>query len=1844
MSYKTNFDKSPYWDDFDENKDFHKILFQPSVAVQARELNQLQSILQNQIAKFGDNVLREGTIISGCNFVELASRFNYVKIMDQSTDGITVVIGDYLDAKAVGVVTGVEAKIVDIAGGYQSQAPDLNTLYLKYTKSGTSNEKVFSPSENIEIQNWTNGNVIKTVTVAGSVDLSPVGNSYGVRVDGGWIFQKGTFVRVDPQLTIVSKYTNTPNDVLVGFSTNESIITSNNDSSLYDNAIGSPNFNAPGADRFKLVAILVAKTKAEAKADEAFFAIQEYTNGKVSRRNLGTKFNSIDSTLSRRTFEESGNYTVHPFGINVQKNDANTSLLTVDAGPGLAYVDGSRVELINTIKLDIDKSFTANTEIQQNIITNYGHYVVVDEMIGSFAFNNASSISLINAPQTRFTAGTVGTIPSGQIGTAKIHSIVHHAGTVGTATGQSRLYLFDIKMNSGSSFKDVKSFFFNGTTNKGAADAVIAANSSVAIDEFAFQKMIFPIGRESIKNIPSASTKYVYRNVDTSLSMSLTGTIVINLTAGQQWPYNNGLLNLTQKEEITLIANSTQAPYIKGIAIDLSNVTVNVVSPSSIAISGLTVPAATTNIIAYYNVEKIAAGAAGKKLVTTYVKIAANSSPNGVTGNYCLGVPDVFSIEGVYQSSNGLYSESASNVTNSFQLIRNQKDTFYDLSRARKNRTLVVGANDTFLFKVKAFEKNVSGSYGEGFFTVNSYPIDDVNVANTSSITTQEIPEYITSSGEQFLLRDVVDFRLFATNTAGYANTISAATVNPSSTVSFGSTDLYIPAPNQIFEANYDYYLGREDLLTVSKNGIFSIIKGEPSDKPTKPAAPAIGMVLASLSIPPFPSLPKREADIANKPEYGVSFSTTDVRRYTMKDIGQLDKRISTMEYYSALNMLEQKSFNHPILDSAGLNRFKNGIFVDNFENFNSSNVASKEFSVSIVQNYNEMAPKFRMYPLKLKAASNPSWTNTVDKDNMVVTLPSTEKSMIDQPYATSFRSCTTDFYNWNGMARIEPAFDTNYDVTQAPDINFQKAFTSFTNALSEFIPLTRESRSVARVGNSTVTTTTTLSLTNSGSSVNDIPVGNFVTDVRFNPFMAPNRIRVKVSGLRPSTIFHFYFDGKSVDGFVAPAEQKVGSSKINDLIKSGVFGSTVSSDANGELKAVFDIPSKTFYVGERVLTIMDVNNFLSKSAASSSANVTYRAYNLGVTKTSTRMPSYSVTSGSSSSTVYDPIHVPAQTVQRSNPHDGPANDGNGNGGPDPISQTFFVVNAFSDDKVVLTPKVDVFFSSKSAIRGVEIQIREVLNGYPTNTILPFATKHLNSNEVNVSNNGSIATTVIFDVPVVLETAKEYALIIAPDGSDPDYRIWISKTGEIDLVSGLNITQDFNSGVLFTSTNGTTWTPQQTENMKFTIYQNEFTATSGDAYFTNKDTEFLNISTMSGSFIMGERVVANTVNLAGTVAFSSGNNIVVGSGTNFNQSFSIGDIVSIRDTSNSIIALEISNISSNTNMTVLDIPLSSNTIANYFSAPSGIVSYINSSDPARIHLDFSTAKSGKIFAANNVLIGSESNAEATIVNVVNQNISYMQPNVVHKDFINNKTTLTATSLFSGTTTYSTSLQMNANKYLTKNPTIIKSRTNEIIDNNGTKSFVLGTRLENNSVATNKYSSPIVDYDISVVNVYEYLINNSSLDENTSEGAAESKYVSKTIELASGLDADDIKVYIDAYRPPQTDIKVYARLKSASDTSSIDEIEWTELLRKGETNFTSSNANRFDYKEFEYYLGSTVLGNGAGAYLFNNIAQYKNSSGVIFNTYKQFAIKIVLLSSSYDRVPRLLNQRTIALSA
>jgi hypothetical protein len=218
MTLETQLSRKPYFDDFDGTAQFYRILYKPGVALQTRELNQMQSIFQDQITKFGRSVYKEGSVVEGCTFT-FDNKLDYVKVSDNltnlSTYNLTDYIGKYIyndisENRSTGSPLPLVGLIVDSANGYIAQAPNTNTFYVKYQNTtnyvnGTV-KKVFDPGETLYIRNASNTLTLATLTAAvntGSVSLEAVGNvtgyGFSMTTTSGVIFKKGTFLYVSPQ-------------------------------------------------------------------------------------------------------------------------------------------------------------------------------------------------------------------------------------------------------------------------------------------------------------------------------------------------------------------------------------------------------------------------------------------------------------------------------------------------------------------------------------------------------------------------------------------------------------------------------------------------------------------------------------------------------------------------------------------------------------------------------------------------------------------------------------------------------------------------------------------------------------------------------------------------------------------------------------------------------------------------------------------------------------------------------------------------------------------------------------------------------------------------------------------------------------------------------------------------------------------------------------------------------------------------------------------------------------------------------------------------------------------------------------------------------------------------------------------------------------------------------------------------------------------------------------------------------------------------------------------------------------------------------------------------------------
>ena len=1160
MALDTDLNIDPYFDDFDETKNFHRIMFRPAVPVQARELTQLQTILQNQIERFGDNIFAEGTIIKGCNFI-FDSAYYYVKLLDLRVDGQPTNPNQFVGYRALAATSNLQAIVINSVIGLESQTPDLNTIFVKYLNSGTSGEKQFSADDQLTFYSNTNptdtASIVAeyTMRVANST-FDPVGNGYSFGVSEGIVFQKGFFIRVANNITsIVSKYNSAPNNVSVGFITTEEIIDELQDPSLADNASGYTNANAPGANRLKLTpSLFVANT--DALPSNNFFSLVEWQNGSPVRLKQQTEYSTLGRELARRTFEESGNYVVDPFSLSTEA--ANTTYFNSVTSKGLAFVEGYRVENSENLRVPVRKGTDTRTDLSQFLGVNYGNYVYVNEFLGNFDFG--ATISLRDTAAQNITdESRVITAPGSEIGTARLMSMAYDVGTPGTPLGQYRLYLTDIKMNTGKNFTAVRAVSYNGASvNDGLADLVLE-NGDAVLKDSNLSSLVIPTTKTAVSTL--SNINYIYRTNSSNSSFNISasnGSLVgAGLAAGYQFPYGDATLNPVQERAIIVMPTSSanvatpaksgtvmvnnaivtgtsteflaqydindyisinsQIRRIASIAnntlLNLSSTTSNVAAgnshaktypayiPLAVAERNTRITANTTaltlqlvskegtnetlsanlDVVLTYDVQKSTASAIPKsvyknqyiKIDTTYflggagtlscnttsttvtgysgttfsasilpnyllydpannligtvqsvasatsLTLASNaaivrsntayafSAPRSVgpSGPWSLGMPDVYKIENIYKSSSNVYSESAADdVTTYFTLSTGQKDGIYDLSTISLSPLAIgqISNGDKFLVKFDTFVQNRTS--GIGFFNKNSYSIDDANTANTIAITTINIPVFTSSTGQKFDLKDSFDFRPQVSPTANLANTAAAANINPSSTASFPTGELYIVSPEQSFQYDVTYYIGRIDKLVINSTGSFKVIEGVPSERPSIPYDVKNTMTLATLTIPPYPTLTMAENIAAKRDEYSVKTTTHQTKRYTMFDISKIDRRVQAVEYYTSLNLLEVNSKDLVIKsDITGNDRFKNGFFVDSFNDSTLAQTDDNEFMAGYDKENSAIIPQFQQTVIPLINSET----------NDLITLAPTEALFITQPKSSKNRQCADVTWNY---------------------------------------------------------------------------------------------------------------------------------------------------------------------------------------------------------------------------------------------------------------------------------------------------------------------------------------------------------------------------------------------------------------------------------------------------------------------------------------------------------------------------------------------------------------------------------------------------------------------------------------------------------------------------------------------------------------------------------------------------------------------------------------------------------------------------------------------------------------
>ena len=258
MALITNFNADPYYDDYNADDAYYRILFRPGFAVQAREVTQLQTILQKQIERYGSHTFQDGSIVLGCEL----NYDNNIKTIQLETafSGADITINNFANGIVTGGTSNARAVVIASTGSTSTDQPVILVNYL--------NNNTFADGETLTVEGTsTQANSVSSTGAAG-ISTGAQTNAAVVSCQSGVFYVGGYFVFKEAESVILEKFNSTPS-YRIGFQVTESIVTSDVDGNLLDPAQGAYNYAASGANRFKIVLGLSAKTYTASDAVEA---------------------------------------------------------------------------------------------------------------------------------------------------------------------------------------------------------------------------------------------------------------------------------------------------------------------------------------------------------------------------------------------------------------------------------------------------------------------------------------------------------------------------------------------------------------------------------------------------------------------------------------------------------------------------------------------------------------------------------------------------------------------------------------------------------------------------------------------------------------------------------------------------------------------------------------------------------------------------------------------------------------------------------------------------------------------------------------------------------------------------------------------------------------------------------------------------------------------------------------------------------------------------------------------------------------------------------------------------------------------------------------------------------------------------------------------------------------------------------------------------------------------------------------------------------------------------------------------------------------------------------------
>ena len=931
-----------------------------------------------------------------------------------------------------------------------------------------------------------------------------------------------------------------------------------------------------------------------------------------------------------------------------------------------------------------------------------------------------------------------------------------------------------------------------------------------------------------------------------------------------------------------------------------------------------------------------------------------------------------------------------------------------------------------------------------------------------------------------------------------------------------------------------------------------------------------------------------------------VVFETVDNRRYTMRDIGAIEKKIKRIEYYTQLSLLETAAQALQIQDADGFDRFKNGFIVDNFNGHGIGEVTNGDYRCSVDYAKGELRPHFNQDAVPLEEIDEDGTTLTAadrtaanyTKTGDCLMLPYTETDLINQPFASKAINVNPfAIFSWMGTIDLTPSSDEWRETQRTPELVVNSTTGAWDQLLRQGNIPNQNQIALGTVWNEWQTNWTGRALVESSqnvggrfrqgravrqrietTSINQVnqsrtgitttaipqtvrtSMGDRVVDVAFVAFIRSRDVAFSATRLKPNTRVYPFFDNVDITSYITPT--------------SGSLGGNLVTDANGAVSGTFSIPDPTvntnprWRTGDRTFRLTSSStNSMDAAAVETAADAEYVARGLLNTVRDTIVSTREFRGVRT--TVTDQQQVlrtsTRQVVQTV-------------GWVDPLAQTFL-----TDEKggVNLT-SVDLYFATKDANIPVTVQLRNVVNGYPGNKILPFGEVTLNPSDVNISSDASVKTTFNFPSPVYIQDQIEYAMVVLSNSND--YTCYVARLGETAIGSSRTISKQPYAGVMFKSQNGSTWTSEPNEDIKFTMKRAEFSNVSGTVHLANKE---LTAKTL-------EQNPIRTTNTSGVIrVFHKNHNL-----HDTNSCVTIAGVPS--GTHNGIAHTDINGTYTS---------ISNITLDSYDITTSGTAT--------------STGDIG------GTAVTATQNRQFDVLNLGGlQTLAVPGTSIV--PFVR---TTTSQSVHGAQTPYSLTTETNRQSvtladdiYFTQ-PQAVMSQPNETTRMSGAKSFYVVLQLS----TTNTKLSPIVDLARNSVFCIANRLNSPTssntpsyvAETNASDTSNASKYITKPVVLVNNSTALDIRL-TQAVRD-SSEVEVYYRTTSADEVRNISDINWTAFNGDGSSDKTVTKSEADDdFREYQY-----------------------SASNV--NTFTAFQIKIVLKGTNSSYPPIVRDMRGIALA-